>query len=282
MQSKLSTNSYDYLISVAALFEGSFSIDWLQELTQSKASLVLLAFEKAVQQGLMKRDQIGSFTFSEPSKRRKWTGQLTSSEKEKMHGHIASILVAELPENESKAQQLAPHLLHISNDLQGCEWLMEAGDNYQSVYRNEEAIQCYSKILDDLSGRFDEGTDQVFCDAAIKYSKLSTAKHDTKRVLSIIQEAIMRSKEQKNYRFQSILEMHFAKNKWLQAQYKSALKHFEQAWAIARDLDDEKILRSAKTFNTFFLYWQGRFKDVVREYEKSVSDVEKYPQVRFP
>jgi len=230
----------------------------------------------------MQRDQIGSFTFSDSPKRREWAGQLKSFEKEKMHGQIASILTAELPESEAKALHIAAHLLHIHNGLKGCKQLMEAGNHYQSTYRIEEAIRCYRKILDDLSGRFEEGTDQLFCDAAIKYSKLSTAKHDTKRVLSIIQEAIMRSKAQKNYRYLSILEMHFAKNKWLQAQYKSALKHFEQAWTIARDLDDEKILRSAKTFNTFFLYWQGRFKDVVGEYEKSVSDVEKYPQVKFP
>jgi len=278
----VSSTWFNHLISVAAMFEGSFSIDWVQELTQTKASQVLMAFEKAVRQGLMKRDQIGSFAFSDPDKRRNWQDQLSPSEKRRFHGLIASTLIAELPESEKKAESLAPHLLHISNDLKGCNWLMKAGENHQSSYRIEEAIRCYSKILDDLSGHFEEGTDQLFCDAAIKYSKLSTAKHDTKRVLSIIQEALMRSKEQKNYKYQSILEMHFAKNKWLQSQYKSALKHFEQAWAIAKDLGDEKTLRSVTTFNTFFLYWQGRFKDAVREYERSVPDVEKHPHGRFP
>ena len=50
----------------------------------------------------------------------------------------------------------------------------------------------------------------------------------------------------------------------------------------ARKLDDEKLLRSATTFNTFFLFWQGKFKDAVRDYEKSVLDVEKYHHARFP
>jgi hypothetical protein len=36
------------------------------------------------------------------------------------------------------------------------------------------------------------------------------------------------------------------------------------------------------TFNTFFLYWQGRLKDAVREYERAVPEVEKYPHGRFP
>jgi len=76
--------------------------------------------------------------------------------------------------------------------------------------------------------------------------------------------------------------MHLAKNKWLQSQYKSALNYFEQAWTMARNLNDEMLLRSTANFNTFFLFWQGRYRDTVLDYEKSVPDVERFPFGRFP
>jgi hypothetical protein len=124
----VSKKKYSDLISVAALFEGSFSIDWLQELTKCKASQVLIAFEKAARKGLLKRDRIGFFVFADAEKRRRWQDRLSSSDKERIHGFIASTLMAELPEGEEKGKLLAPHLLHISNDLKGCDWLMKAGD----------------------------------------------------------------------------------------------------------------------------------------------------------
>ncbi len=278
----LSTEEFNHFLSIASLFEGTFSIDWIQELTRRKATQVLFAFEKAVRDGLIKRNHVGSFAFSDKRKRQNWQDRLTFAEKERLHRLIANMFINELPEAEDKAEYIAPHLIHLSNDLDGCKWLMKAASTYQAAFRTEEAIGCYSKLLDDLSGEFSDDTDYLFCDAAIKYSKLSTAKHDTQKVLSILNEALNRAKNQKNFRIQSILKMHVAKNKWLQSQYKSALNHFEEAWAMARELGDERLLRSATTFNTFFLYWQGRFKDAVRDYEESVADVEKYPHGRFP
>jgi transcriptional regulator with GAF, ATPase, and Fis domain len=76
--------------------------------------------------------------------------------------------------------------------------------------------------------------------------------------------------------------MHLAKNEWLSSRYRSALKHFELGWSMTKEIDDFKVLRSITTFSTFFLYWQGRFREAVRNYEKYVSDVGKFPRSRFP
>ena len=76
--------------------------------------------------------------------------------------------------------------------------------------------------------------------------------------------------------------MQRAKNEWLRSRYRSALKQFEKGWALAKELNDPKILKSATTFSAFFLFWQGRFKEAVQIYEKSVADVEKYPRGGFP
>ena len=276
------TEEYNELLTMASLFEGAFSIDWIQEATRKKATKVLCVFEKAVQEGVLKRDAIGSFAFATAKKLRTWRNKLSDKEKSRYNHLIVDLMIKELPDSEQKAEMLAPYLLNISNDIDGCNWLMAAAGRYHASFKEEMALQCYSKILDDLSGLSGKGTDQIFCDAALQYSKLTTARHETQRVLSILEEAMVRAKNQSNYRYQSLLDMHFAKNKWLQSQYNSALKHFEQAWSMARDLDDERLLRSTATFKTFFLFWQGRFQDAVNDYEKAVPDVEKFPYGRFP
>lgn len=272
----------DELLTVAALFDGPFSIDWIQEITRKKASEVLYALETAVRQGVLKRDGIGAFVYANEQKRRQWQRKLPAMQQHRYYQRIADTLLRELPDGETKARTVAPYLLQITNDLEGCRRLMTAAAGYRGAFDEDRARRCYHKILEDLSGRSGQGTDQLFCDAALQYSKLTTARHDTQRVLSILEEAMVRARNQGNHRYQSLLDMHFAKNKWLQSQYSSARKHFEQAWSVAGELEDETLLRATTTFKTFFLYWQGRFQEAVNDYEKSLPDVEKFPRHRFP
>ncbi len=270
------------LLAIASLFEGNFSIDWIQELTKLKASEVLLSFEQAVNNGFLKREEIGSFSLTDKKTQRKFHALLSANEKERYNQTISAILIKDVPESRQKAELIAPHLLNILNDTKGCNWLLKAAKKYSSDFHTEAALACYVKILDDLAGVHQEGADELFCDAAIEYAKLNTARNDVKKVTSILEEAMFRAKNIKNQRYQSMIDMNFAKNKWLQSQYKSAQSHFENSWKLATELGDETLIRSIANFKTFLLYWQGRFKDVVLDYEKSLADVEKYPHGRFP
>jgi len=270
------------LLAIASLFEDNFSIDWIQELIRRKATEVLSCCEKAAGQGIIKRRGIGSFSFSDEKIRRRFQGRLSSHERERSHQLIAAMFIKDLPDSGQKVATLAPHLLNIFNNIEGCAWLFKAAKKYQSDFRTEAALACYVKMLDDLSGIHQEGADGLFCEAAIEYAKLNTARNDVKKVTSILEEAMFRAKNIKNQRYQSMIDMNFAKNKWLQSQYKSAQSHFENSWKLAAELGDETLIRSIANFKTFLLYWQGRFKDVVLDYEKSLADVENYPHGRFP
>ena len=46
--------------------------------------------------------------------------------------------------------------------------------------------------------------------------------------------------------------------------------------------NDEKLMNSATTLRTFFLFWQGRFKEVLIHYENAISDIDKNPSGGFP
>lgn len=270
------------MLSAASLFEEEFSIDWIQELTSRKASEVLSCCDKALRLGLLSSREIGTFSFCDHEKRLALQGRLLSAQSQVYHKRIFALLSRELPDTKQKALRLAPHLLSIENTPESCLWLLNAARSYASDYSIQAALACYGKILEDLSGAHSDQTDELFCDAAIEYARLNTARSDVKKVTSILEDAMFRAKNLHNERYQSLIGMNFAKNKWLQSQYKSALKHFEDSWTLANSLGDETLIRSLDNFKTFLLYWQGLFKDALVDYEIHLTDVEKFPQGRFP
>lgn len=269
------------LLHLASLFEGDFSIDWLVQLTSLKASQVLLSLEEGLQQGWLINKGPGLFRFADQRMQARLLEGLDPAKKASLHRAIVELLLVELPDGDVKALALAHHLLQVSNDVRGCRWLMRAGDAHLKTFRREEALQCYSKAIEDLLGIEGEEGDSIFVDAAIRYAKISTARQNTKRVISILKEAMERARKLNNKAFQSLLEMHIAKNEWLRSRYYGALRHFEVGWSMANEIDDASLLRSVQSFVPHFFYWQGRFGEAVRIYEKSVPDVEKHPLGRF-
>ncbi len=269
------------MLHFVSLFEGDFSVDWLVQLTSQKASQVLLPLEEGIEQGWLTRKGAGLFRFADQRKQARLREELDQAEKARLHRAIVELLLMELPDGDEKAMALAHHLLQVSNDVSGCRWLMRAGDAHLKAYRREEALKCYSKAIEDLLGIEGEEGDSIFVDAAIRYAKISTARQNTERVITILKEAMERARKLNNKAFQSLLEMHIAKNEWLRSHYYGALRHFEVGWSMANEIEDASLLRSVQSFVPHFFYWQGRFGEAVRIYEKSVPDVEKHPLGRF-
>jgi len=274
---------HEQTLIVASLFKDVFSIDWLMDLlNEKKPSQLLAQLEEAVREGWLIKKDPGYYSFKDFKKQEQCRGLLSQETERELHRCIADILMSELPDDERKAHALAHHLIHINNDTERCRHLVKAGDLHLKAFQTEDALQCYSKALDDLSCLHGEKEDLLFSQTAIKYSKISTARHNTTRVLSMLQLALERTEKSDMQRFQSLLKMHIAKNEWLRSRYRTALKSFEEGWSMAVKLNDPKLLLSATTFSTFFLFWQGRFRDAVHIYEKSVPDIEKYPRGGFP
>jgi formate hydrogenlyase transcriptional activator len=271
-----------FLLSVAALFEGDFSIDWIVELTRERATAVLRILEAHCRMGWCRNREPGVFVFVDPKKKQELQELLCAEEREHLHRRIAELLKMELADEGQKSRTIAHHLLRTTNDVESSRWLVEAGDLYRRTFENERALQCYTKVLEDLSALSGEEADQVFVDAAINYSKISIYRHNTGKVISILQDALERARKWNKKACQSLLEMHLAANEWLCSRYPEAMGHFRIGWSLSKEIDDLKILRSITAFGNFFLYWQGRFAEAVRSYEKSVPEVDKFPHSRFP
>ncbi len=271
------------LLAIAALFNGEFSIDCLVDLlSEKKPSQIISQLEKSVTEGILLKKTPGSYIFKDLKRREKFICLLPEPEEKMLHGHIADILMRQLPDDEQKAHAVAHHLVHIANDVERCRFLIKAGDLHRKTFQAEHALQCYSKALDDLCCLNGEEEDRLFSETAIKYSKISTARHDTTKVLSILESALKRAEKWDMKALQALLKMHMAKNEWLRSRYTSALKFFEEGWSLAHEIGDPELMLVATNFSTFFLFWQGRFREAIRIYEKSVPDIERYPQGGFP
>ncbi|MBW2094357.1 MAG: sigma 54-interacting transcriptional regulator [Deltaproteobacteria bacterium] len=271
------------LLAMASLFEDSFSVDWLVELTEQKVSEILIALEEGIQQKWLNKVGPATYAFCDSRKREECLSYLAPQDKAHLHKSIAELLIRELPENDLKVKLLAPHLLFTPNRLTNCHWLVRAGDYCRKTFRNEEALKYYSKALDHLSVRESMEGDRFFVQVAIKYSKISTARLETTTVLEVLKQALERANKWKMVDLPPLVKMHMAKNEWLRSHYSEAMKHFEEGWSLAKKLDEPKLLRSVAVFSTFFLYWQGRFQEVVQSYEQTVPEIQhSYPQEDFP
>lgn len=269
-------------LAVAALFENDFSIDWILELTQKRASEVIQELENGVQSKCLVKKKPGLYAFVDPEQRRQHLGYLSGHDRTLLNQQVLKLLMLDISDSDRRTQALSHHLLQLTNDFDGCLGLLQAGDSFLRQFNNERALCCYRKALDDLLLQHGREVDELFTKTAVQFSKVSTARQDTTKVLDILQEAMKRAIKWDNKGSQSLLEMHMAKNEWLRGHYDDALHRFNKGLKMAREVNDSKILRSATSFNTFFFYWQGLFKDAVKCYEESLPGVDKLPQGGFP
>ena len=179
-----SLKDFPLLICVTALFEREFTIDWLEELLEMKASQILLILEEGIQQGWLTRKKPGIYLFENIKKRQEVLDRFPTSEIDRFHGRLADLLMRDLPDDDLKALDIAQHLLHIKNDWKRCQWLLRAGEIHIMSFRTEMAIQCFEKVLQDLSRVKGVNEDWLFIKAAIEYSDLSTARSNTLLIFS--------------------------------------------------------------------------------------------------
>ena len=97
------SNGHHRLLALAALIEGDFSIDWLEELSGMKASQILLSLQDRIDQGDLVARRPGVFCFIDPEKRETWRAQFPADEQEQMHRRIADLIMAEASDDVSKA-----------------------------------------------------------------------------------------------------------------------------------------------------------------------------------
>ncbi len=269
------------VLELAALFNKDFSIDWLIQISSEKPSTVLETLEQGVQQGLLSKIDFSRFCFRNLRFRAGLQKALTPQRRKALEHAIADLLLKELPDDETKAAQVAGYLLRTENDLKQCRWLLKAGDLYLKSFKTEEGLQCFEKVLKDLTTLTGREADELFMETVIKYSRIADVRFDIRRMLDLLQNALNKAEQYGDQRAAALLYMHMAKNHWYRSDYQQALTCFRKGWALSETENDPKLKRSALTFSAFFHYWQGYFQEAVTLYEAEISGMEDMFQGHF-
>ena len=271
------------ILSLAALFEGEFNIDWLQDLTNEKASQVFAALDFGLQKKWLIGNSSGYFYFSDLKKHQELRNLHSADERSQLHRRIADLLRNELPpQDPDRIKRIAPHLLFISNDLNGCRLLIERGNLHEKSFQYDDARHCYEKAVKDLKGLAGDEAETLFIQGALQYSKVCMDEIGVDNTLSMIKEAIGLAEAKNMSESKALLEMHAAKNEWIRSRFQIARRHFQKGCALAEESGDPKIQHSAAIFHLFFSYWMGKFREAIQNYELFAPDVENFPKSSVP
>ncbi len=280
---EMENEKFQQVFMLAAFFNGEFNIDWLQELTGEKASTIFAALELGVTRNWISRGSLSDFAFIDCGEQAKLRDLPSSSQKEALHRKIAGILRKSIEDGSGKARRIAHHLLHISNNHDGCRILIESGNIHRREYKDEEARLYYDKAIDDLRKLTGDAADRLFIQATLEYAKVSTDSDNPNRVIAILEEAISLTESIGDKGSIGFLKMHLGKSEWLCSRYQPALTHFKQGWEMNRATGDPSMEKSLTIFGMFFHYWSGNYREVVHIYETLVPDVEdQFPKGRLP
>ena len=277
---QLSQENY-YLLSLASMFEGQFTLDWLEEMTGMKASFILSVLEEETQNGLLNRIKPAVYSFKK-NKRQKWIERFSSEEKVQFHRNIATILIRELSEDETIILEIAQHLLHIPNNLVECQWLMKAGEIYAGRLINEQSSICFRHVIDSLSTQHGENEDLLYIKAAICLSNGYGGRNQIETNLSVLREARERARRLNRPSATLLLEMHIAKHERLNSEFNTSFKRFNNAYKLIKRINDPEVSASVASLNISFLFWQGHYREVIDIYEKTVPEVSKLPIGYYP
>jgi formate hydrogenlyase transcriptional activator len=269
------------LLALASLFKEEFSIDWLAELTDQRPSQILDVMEQRLKLGWLAQKRQGIYYFTNRDQKNALSNSFSSQEKEHWHRRLANFFFNMVQDDQNKVLEIAVHLPYLPEGLEKAQILLKLGDLKLKEYNTDEALQYYKKVLDKLFSIHTDEVDELFIETAIKYSRLTMARHDTQQVMTLLQEAMDRAIKKNKQEDLTLLKMHQAKNEWLSGRAKEAFLLFEESWAQARTIDNPALFRAASAFRIFFFYWQGRFKEAVSCYEQSVSEVERLPLSGF-
>lgn len=269
------------LLSSIALFENDFSIDWIVELTKCKTSTILSSLKELVREGWLRQKQTGFYCIPY-TKKKKIVQSLSSEEQDDFHRRISEILIADQMDDNNKARTVSYHLRQIQVDVTGCCWLKKAGDFFVRTFNNEEALKCYLKIIENLPHFDGIESELLFIETALHYAKISIATEVTSNVLSVLQSALVMATRLNRPDYKALLKINIATNEYFLTRDDSAIKNFVEGRKIAETLDDCRTLNKINLYETFFYFRQGRYREVIKCYEKFVPEITKFPEGIFP
>jgi transcriptional regulator with GAF, ATPase, and Fis domain len=273
---------HEDILSLGALFDGAFSIDWLMELTGLKASRLMAALDAGMEQGFISRSAPGTFYFRDKARQSELLSHMEPEQKELISRRLRDIMMRAEPDEMETTLTLARHLFQNVQEQPGPRRLIRLGDTLRRGAHPKEASLCYKRAIIVLGSKNDTESNALYIEAVLKYARILPDANDPDEIIqTALAEAIIRSRKISDSPSEVLLRMHLGEYEWYQGRFNTSTRHFHEGWEIALKTGNPAILRSALIFRIFFLWWQGRYHDIVTLYEDLVPEVDKYPTGSF-
>ncbi|MBT6612153.1 MAG: hypothetical protein HOB38_08600, partial [Deltaproteobacteria bacterium] len=82
----------------ASIFKKEFSIDWLLEMSQRKASLIIEILDEEQKKGHLEKTTAGSYRFRDKNFQSRLYRSISTEKKQLLHQQAADIIFRELPD----------------------------------------------------------------------------------------------------------------------------------------------------------------------------------------
>ncbi|MBU1195722.1 MAG: sigma 54-interacting transcriptional regulator [Proteobacteria bacterium] len=265
--------SDQHILAIAALFDGDFSIDWIQELAKkTKTTALLMLFEKACKEKLLKKKDLGVFSFADTSAKEELKDLIPIDHREKLHKKIAAIMIDEAVDFEQVIMAAASQLMHVDdNNLDNCRILVDAADRYRQKGVSEKALQYYGKVIDDLKNKKGTLEDQLFVKTVLGYSKDRLSLNTPEKTVSLLMEALKRIEKSNEKSLEAIIYLHMASVEYQTLSYISAHSNFHRGSQLAKEIHNPMVQQTLDTSSVLHYCYSGRFKDAIKKYESLES-----------
>lgn len=273
-------NDNHNIMAMAALFESRFSIDWIQDLSKAKASLILQTLEDQTHEKILQKHEPGIFSFRELSTREKLKKSIPSKDRQNFHRSIARLMILEASDNEQAVFAAAAQLMHVNNDLEGCQILLEAGNRFRQKGESAQALKYYDKAIADLDDKTTRPEEILYVKTVIGYSKdrLSISTPEIAfSLFNLLKKALVKAKKYNDKVLQSILLLHLAAVQYERIQYGSAQTYYFKGRKIALTLNDPTVERTLDSCSMVHYCYSGLFSDAVKMYETIEPTILKNP-----
>jgi formate hydrogenlyase transcriptional activator len=184
-----------------------------------------------------------------------------------LHRKTAALMMTETPDNEQAILAAANQLIHVSNDLEGCGILLDAGDRYRKKGDSKKALACYEKAIHDLRDKEGRPENLLFIKTVIGYAKDRFSLENPELTLSLLKDALTRAERVNDNSLQSIVLLNLASMEYTNMRYTSAKKYFHRGRSLAKDIKDPRVERTLEICSVLHYCYTGRFQEAIKNYE---------------
>lgn len=279
-QSGLTLDEIDILI-IFTLLPPPISLDLIIEFNKSSPVSILTILESLAQKKWICRYEpngIGYYVFCDPDNA---STALSFSTNQTISIKSRSLIdyIEAGNSSNTKKDLIIANISHYSNTCYKPDYILRAAEHCQQIGATEAATAYYLLILDNFKegNTIERKNFEIYIDAALGIVSAHGHRTPLEQQWQLLDRALNFSKEIDDQTRLCKIELHLAQIAKREGDYSQSEKLNNEAWELAKKLNDEILFRQAALFTSDFLFWQGRISEAVKRYEEAIGDLEKFP-----